>query len=45
MTDVTFVIGSGDNIKQFKCHRLIFGCQSQVFEKMWYGEFKEKMMK
>ena len=43
ISDVTFVIGSGDNIKRFKCHRVIFAAQSKVFESMlcWASEQKE----
>ena len=40
-SDITFIVGSGDNIKNIKGVRALFAMQSTVFGNMLYGEFKE----
>ena len=39
--DITFIVGSNDNIKEFKCIRALFAAQSTIFKFMLYGNFKE----
>ena len=41
MHDVTFQIGSGDQIKQFRATRALFAAQSEIFKSMLYGAMKE----
>ena len=39
--DIIFIVGSGNNIKQFKCLRALFAVQSTIFKLMLYGNFAE----
>eukprot|EP01084_Bolivina_argentea_P090431 162959_1 len=41
MHDVTFLIGSGNHIKQFSATRALFAAQSDIFKSMLYGGMKE----
>ncbi|XP_034655706.1 uncharacterized protein LOC117893250 isoform X1 [Drosophila subobscura] len=40
-TDCSFIIQSPTECRVFLCHKLIFCCASEVFDRMLYGDFKE----
>ena len=42
--DVTFVVGEGDDKKEFGGHKAIFAAQSVVFNKMFEHQMKETML-
>uniref|UniRef100_A0ABM1P0S5 Speckle-type POZ protein-like n=1 Tax=Drosophila arizonae TaxID=7263 RepID=A0ABM1P0S5_DROAR len=39
--DCKFIIEAADGSKVFLCHKLIFSCASEVFDRMLYGNYNE----
>ncbi|KAH8265003.1 hypothetical protein KR038_012068, partial [Drosophila bunnanda] len=39
--DCSFLIETSFGIRRFRCHKLIFSCASEVFDRMLYGDYSE----
>ncbi|KAH8357582.1 hypothetical protein KR200_001364, partial [Drosophila serrata] len=39
--DCIFIIENSVGIRRFRCHKLIFSCASEVFDRMLYGDYSE----
>ncbi|KAH8239401.1 hypothetical protein KR032_003836, partial [Drosophila birchii] len=40
-SDCSFIIETSFGIRRFRCHKLIFSCASEVFDRMLYGDYSE----